>query len=72
MIHVPAYCEPLATKPDEGKCPMVPSVRWCWYDGKQFGSPCKYYQGTTGERGYGPVTVLCSAPVKKEKGPRTR
>lgn len=65
MTRVPAYCGTLATTPD--MCPMIPPVRWCWYDGKQFGAPCKYYQGTTGARGYGPVTVLCSAPMKKVK-----
>ncbi len=63
MTRVLAYCGPLYT--ESKACPLNPQRR-CWYD-----EPCQHYQGTTKEsrKGYGPVTVLCSA-AKKWKGTR--
>ena len=61
MKRIPAYCGPIATRPS--KCPLpTPSV--CWHD---HGTFCRHYIGTTKDsaKGYGPVTVLCSAPTKK-------
>jgi hypothetical protein len=61
MTRVPAHEGPRKTQPD--LCPI--GERWCW-DDDHAPSYCRHYCGTaTLRRTPGPVTVLCSAPVKK-------
>lgn len=61
MTKVTAICGPLYTSSEQ--CPLNPK-RACWYE-----YPCLHYEGTTKDsrKGYGPVTVMCSAPTKKGK-----